>query len=440
MLPSFSVRPRYRWALIAAVFGASIGLVQAPALLAQQAPLTDIDGVPLCTDHDPLVWHPLVKRDANGSIVCTYGHDHGADPHSVDSVFGPLNQVIPGGQEIAYPWVTSDTENSTDPSSLSHVPADARQVLNGKHAFFKWETLTPSKLAAAGINGCPPNSNAIFGFDNIRMEVHADANAGADIRFHSFFVQAQECSTTDPSYHGQIAVGGHFDYGILNGSHKGDGHELDVRIPLPDVDPCAPNSILANGTACPYLASRRIHGASAAGPSNSADPNSGLPGAVRGDFTWYGHNGDPDLAGQVTTGLGLDVSDGIREQDWGPVNPNDPHGPVLFYGPGYDHGWGGIDIFDFMAPQPARFASDNPATLNADGTYNWNGWVDVHGLVQPAALCQGQTVNAGSTCIPVSIKNMRPGEAQFSNDVSHVPHDTYDVADANGVSLIGYPN
>jgi hypothetical protein len=425
--------------VVAGVFGASTAFVQAPLLLAEPAPITEIDGVPLCTDHDPTVWHPLVKRDATGAIACTYGHDHGSDPHSLDTVFGSLDQGIPGGQEVAYPWVTSPWENSTDPASLSHDPADARPVMNGKHAFFKWETLTPAKTSAAGINGCPPNPNAPFGFDNIRMQVHADANAGADIRFHSFYAQAQECSATDPSYHGQLSIGGHFDYGILNVTHRDtSGKPVDVRVPLPGTDPCAPNSSLPNGATCAYIASRRTHGGSASGPSGLADPHAALPGEPRYDFTWYGHNGDPDLVGQH--GLQLGVSDGIREQDWGPIDPNNPGGPVQFYGPGHNHGWGGIDIFDFVAPRPGAFPADNPATVHADGSYSWNGWVDVHGYVQPMAICQDQDEAVGSACIPVTLRNIRPGEAQFSNDISRVPNDSYDVADSNGVSLIAYPN
>src|SRR5436305_15032630 len=85
----------YRWLLVAGVFSASTAFAQAPLLLAQSARITDIDGVPLCTDHDPSVWHALIKRDASGAIVCTYGHDHGSDPHALDGVFGSLDQVLP---------------------------------------------------------------------------------------------------------------------------------------------------------------------------------------------------------------------------------------------------------------------------------------------------------------------------------------------------------
>jgi hypothetical protein len=268
------------------------------------------------------------------------------------------------------------------------------------------------------------------------MEVHADGNAGADVRFHSFWVQAQECSTNDPTYHGQLTIGGHFDYGILNATHVGNGSVFDVRVPLPDIDPCTPQTLLPNAASCPYIASRRTHGASESGPAGSADPNAALPGDLRYDFTWYGHNTDPDLAGQ--SGLQLGVSDGVREQDWGPIDPNNPHGSVLFYGPGHDHGWGGIDIFDFNAPNPGAFPADDPARTNPDGTYSWTGFVDVHGRVQSIASCQDQPI--GDSCIPALLANVRPGEAQFSNDVSKLPPDNYDVTDANGVSLIGYPN
>lgn len=436
------LRDVYRWLVRIAVFGVSLVFAQLP-LLAQEVPTTDdsgappaaIDGVPMCTDHDATRWHPLVERDASGSIVCTFGHEHGADPHALDEVFGPLADAVPGGQEIGYPWLTSPTENSTDPASLSHQPSDERPVLNGKHAFFKWETLTGDKLAAVGIV-CPVGTG--MSFDRIRMEVHADANAGADIRFHSFYLQAQECSSNDPTYHGQISIGGHFDYGILNGTHADPStHKLsDVRIPLPETDPCTPGTLLGNAARCPYVASRRTHGASGPASAGSTDPLAALPGYPRQDFTWYGHNGNPDLAGKA--GLWLDVSDGIREQDWGPVDPNNPHGPVLFYGPGHNHGVGGIDILDFVAPQARAFPADNPATVNSDGSYSWKGWVDVHGQVQSLAACQNELPS--TTCIPTVLTNIRRGEAQFSNDNVHVALDRNDVLGPSGQPLIGYPN
>ena len=412
--------------------------------------ITSIAGVPLCgvpqpngsvvgPVHDPTKWHALVERDASGAVLCTYGHDHGSDPSALDSVLGPIAQ-LPTGQEVAFPWVTGPHENLTDPTSLSHQPSDNRPVINGKHAFFKWETLTPQKLAAAGITGCPPNANALLGFDNIRLQVHADANAGADIRFHSFFVQAQECSTTDPTYHGQLSIGGWFDYGVLNGTHQGS---QDVRVPLPTIDPCAQGSILANGSTCPYVASRRTHGSIGPGPTGSTDPNALLPGQIRSDFTWYGSNFDPDLQGQ-TVGPALGVTDGIREEDWGPVDPNNPSGPVQFYVPNatqhHDHGWGGIDILSFTAPPPSVFLSDDPATLNPDGTYDWHGWVNVHGYIQSLVTCStAQTLGPSTTCIPAALVNMRAGYAQFSNDISKVAHEVEDVT-VGGVSLIGYPN
>jgi Ni,Fe-hydrogenase III small subunit len=412
-----------------------------------------IAGVPLCgipqasgqvfgPIHDPTRWHALVERNPNNSILCTYGHEHGSDPHVLDSLFGTL-PASATGQEIAFAWLTGPKENSTDPSSLSHQPFDNRPVINGKHTFFKWETLTPSKLAHAGINGCPPNPNELYGFDNIRLEVHADANAGADIRFHSFFVQAQECSTTDPTYHGQFSIGGWFDYGFLNGTHWGD---KDVRVPLLVIDPCTPGDVLQNGATCQYHNSRRTHGASSPGPANSTDPNAILPGTIRNDFTWYGSNGDPDLIGQWS-GPAISVSDGIREDDWGPVDPNNPSGPVLFYPGGsttehHNHGWGGIDILAFSPPRIRDFLADDPPVVNSDGSYSWKGWVDVRGRIQTLSAClTAASLGPSTTCIPTVLTNVRPrpGNAQFSNDISHVPTEYEDVV-VNGQSLIGYPN
>ena len=73
-------------------------------------------GVPACTDHDVNTWHGLVKRNADGSINCTYGHTHFDNPHDLDSVLGPL--PVP---EISYPWMTTN-EN----------------IEISKHRFYKW--------------------------------------------------------------------------------------------------------------------------------------------------------------------------------------------------------------------------------------------------------------------------------------------------------------
>ena len=73
----------------------SITAVTAVPLVAA-APGQTINGVPMCDGqngrpaHDPTQWHPLVARDASGNVICTYGHEHGMDPSSVDSVLGPL--------------------------------------------------------------------------------------------------------------------------------------------------------------------------------------------------------------------------------------------------------------------------------------------------------------------------------------------------------------
>jgi hypothetical protein len=366
--------------------------------------------IPACA-HDVTKWHPLVELNADGTIRCTYGHEHGSNPHALDTMFGSLTTSV--GQEIAFPWTTSSAENSDTPLTLA--TADNRPWAGGKHRFFKWETITSADLAAAGINGCPPNPNATYGFDNVRMEVHADSVISATVRFHSFYAEARACSTTNPNYHGIIRIGGHFDYGKLFGLENTPTGQQDVRIPLPGIDP--PDT--------PYTNVRRTHG-------TSAGSCSGCTGAVRGDFTWYGANATPFFA---TGGPSLGVSDGIREGDWGPVDPNNPGGPVQFYGPpgdpNHDHGWAApLDIFAADIPPASALPG---AVTHADGTYSWSGDLDVHGNV--VAPC----TTPSTSCIPASLTNVLPGSHQFANDVTKLPIRNFDVI-VNNQTLIQFPN
>lgn len=371
-----------------------------------------INGVPLCQIHDVTKWHDLVARDAAGAIVCTYGHDHGSDPSVLDSVFGPLDANSFPGQEIGYPWLTSAAENSDGP--LGVTTSDGRPIYGGKHRFFKWEVLPQSYFAQFGKPSCQKYSGLPYSFDDMRMEVHADGNSGATIRFHSFFVQLEACDPANPAWHGLIELGGHFDYGVLNAREKDPTDPtktIDVRVPLPG-DPTV------------LKGQRRTHG--------SIGPN----GAFRGDFTWYGANDCVDCAPKNVTRIG--ISDGIREEDFGPIDPSNPTGPVLFYthegDPKQNHGWSTIlDIIAANITSPASYKT----AARPDGTFDWQGFVDRNGFVLQGAQLPCQL---GTDCIPARLTNIKQGQYQFSNDALHLPAVHFDVLAPNGRSLILYPN
>jgi hypothetical protein len=152
----------------------------------------------------------------------------------------------------------------------------------------------------------------------------------------------------------------------------------------------------------------------------------------RDDFTWYGANTTP------WTGTGapsLGVSDGVREGDWGPVDQNNPSGPIQFYdpvgSPNHDHGWAApLDIFASTLPQASALPG---AVTHSDGTYSWTGFLDAHGNVVTG--CTSWNVN----CIPASLTNVLPGTYQFANDTTKLPIRNFDVL-VSGQTLIRFPN
>jgi hypothetical protein len=173
-----------------------------------------LEGVPICTGHDPKVWHPLVKRDGNNAITCTYGHEHHDNPSDADDIFGPVGTWYPGGgQTISYPWQTTGT---------SGVPEN-----EAKHEGYKW-------YVARGINlPCAPNANngCIIAY---RAQVHTMGSASdAVTRFHSF---SEEIQLEMNGERGILRWGGWMDSGHLALAVNG-GSGGHVCPPLPTNPP-----------------------------------------------------------------------------------------------------------------------------------------------------------------------------------------------------------
>jgi hypothetical protein len=311
-----------------------------------------LEGVPVCA-HDPRRWHGTVERNADNTIRCAYGHTHMDDPRPLDGVFGAL----PYG-EISYPWETLDENHN-------------------KHNVYKWVTYS-NPTCQSRVPGVT--------IKHARMQYHGDGHGGALTRFHSFFVQAEWCDTTDPSYAGRLQTGGWIDYGIL---FAGETH-----VALPN-DP--PRDSPAFGV------DKRLHGS---------------PTAFRGDFTWYGAQRPPSAPlGKVGVELGL------RNEDWGPIDPARPNNPLLFYGGAQNGSWQGP--LHVLSVYVEPFLTD------------YTGYTDRHG-----AVVQGCTA-VGLDCVPFQTVGMRAGASQFRGEdgQAQLPAREYDVASpVTGNSLLKYPN
>jgi hypothetical protein len=226
-------------ALTLLVFVAHAVIPHGHNILAAQAPTPAV--LP-CTNHDPKQWHPLVERDADGAIRCSYGHEHKDDPRVLDELFGAL----PWGT-LEYPWPAPG------------APAGSTE----EHRTFEWSVLTDQP--------CPPSS-----LGNLRLQTH-NGHGGALMRFHSYFLQAETC---DPAgARGQITVGGWADFGQL----VIEGPSGAQRVSLPS-DTWGPLS-LGNELL------RRLHG----------HPDGGR----RGDMTWYGANGTLRTGPTIAVSLGI---------------------------------------------------------------------------------------------------------------------------------------
>ncbi len=351
-----------------------------------------IEGMPICP-HNTQLWHGLVERNPDGSVACTYGHTHYDDPKTLDAAFGGPDSAWWGGnQELSYPWQTFSA-------------AGQENVV--KHSAYKIETIDDPS--------CKGNPAGGLSYDKIRVQAHLDGNAGATTRYHSFAMELRTCDPANLGAHGFIRTGGWLDYGYLEvrntpntacppGKLCPNGQQFYV-VPLPN-DP----AIYQMGAA------RRGHGSPLAG---------------RAGGTWYGNSGT-----LLANPLGS-----IRE-DWGPVDPNSPGIPPLFYPSPTD---GCSDPCNGSFNEPVHLLGSTVAGFldcadgSCDGVANLNTSTDRYGKIVSGCTA------AGLDCVPLQLTNVKVGSYNFRSGATTeggaFPIREYDVkSPVTGRSLIQYPN
>lgn len=348
------------------------------------------NGVPICTTHNPNVWHGLVVRDQAGSIVCTYTHHHGDDPNAVNDVLGPPGAVWgKPGEAYSYPWLTSPLEQADKHNLFKTIVRRDLPNVNSGGNYIKHFRGTTHLL---GSGGHIPGTTSKDGFQT---------------QVHSWQLEAVICSPDNTC--GIIRTGGYQDIGIGN-------------LALPGSQPGFETCVLPNafsGTGCTYSAMRHGHGA---------------PGGNRLDFTWYA-NTAPPYREVPTAPARVAVDFGTIGQPWAFVDPNDYNALPFIDPDNYTASWLSQEILGM------NFPGWFPGTAN--GRVNLNGWTDNWGNVTTSGCSMAMV-----PCVPLVIQNVPSGPVQYRDSLlqtqtGHVPWTEHDVhVTVNGAqkSLTRYPN
>lgn len=351
-----------------------------------------IAGVPVCTDHDANTWHPIVKRNGDGSIACTYGHEHGDDPHALDALFGPPNSWYGGSQSISYPW---------------HTPMENEM----KHWFYK-------DLVRTDLQPLPTIQLAAYAdlyLRNIRATGHLEGfsasfngmQMGFPITNHSFSFEAEVCKVGGRCGTAQLGGWQYYGQGQVNDAAGAATCVLNCD-PVPGVDPGL----------------RHVHGG----------PTSG-----RRDFTWYGSNGgSAPVPGTARIGVNLgtvgEATGYVDPADYTVLHQYPPKGSTFYNG-----SWESLEVTSISIP-----AALDP---DRDGYVTWSGYVTRYGVMQSDGACTGPT---SQDCVPVKLVDVPTGTVAY-RDSSHnaaygtrfgapQEHDVIVTTPSGPASLLRFPN
>ena len=309
-----------------------------PFSLTAPPPVVLHEGVPICADHNPTAWHPLVERDGAGAITCTYGHEHHADPNAVNDIFGPPGAWYGGDQEISYPWQTSSALGLEN-----HV----------KHEGYKWYTTRdmeckPSAIAAHV--GCIRAFRALVH----ALGTHHDATS----RFHSYSVEAL---VEHNGITGIVRHGGWTDFGHLALNEAGANTRL-----------CPPLTTNPETFNCGN-APARIH-------SGGNFPEGHTPG-LSYFAAWYSFH----LTTQLSTAF----------EEWGPIDYQQPSNQLYFPAERNGNNSRGT-IGNLFVQLRQSFLGAPGATVNFNGYTNRAGVHVPSGCTAPGVDCVPFVVEGAS--------------------------------------------
>lgn len=384
-----------------------------------EAPSCESIGV----SHDSRMWHGIWNSEKG----CHWDHEHHANPHDMDSVFGSKAYAWFGSDigktaEISHPWATFSGAGA----NFEKYDSSKCKENDCKHAGYKWlyfkDRTGEDYIKGALLLGTHALTDARVQYH------HVGGQADSLVRFHSLWVEAKGCyqGKVSSSTCGVYRGGGWIDMGRLNHPDRGD------YAPLPG-DPAAFKE--TNAELEPY----RIH----------ADGNNSLDSWQSRGNKYNFLSTDPTGKYRIRVGFGAHFIVGESPSETDPAN---------FSNPGINQ------KFHCLDEATGTFTCDNnnsaaalfrtwvgiPNALDGskyDEDKKANGYFTFHGYTNRYGDIVEGCTKVGLDCVPAEAENFPVGGCRSKDEIcfaayrGSVETDTYDGDIApEGTHWIKYPN
>ena len=388
-------------------------------------------GAPMCEDigveHDNNTWHGVWDY-IHG---CKWDHDHKADPHAADDIFGTSLFEMMGG-DLSAPWQTyagandafeSYVDGTCTENSCKHEGYGGFLILNRGDVVDRDDSLVLNRPAFI-VHG--------------RGVYHAvGGNLGAHTRFHSLTYEGIACEasvtldlgpgeTNGRTINGEFVPitrftvdqfpgcgywqqGGWLDFGRLNYPRRGEHAPLANDTNLVDCLGSAPVE------AAPY----RIHGTG----QRSLDS-----WQSEGNVCNYLAS-DPNGSFRLQMGLGLHFPQGESSGETNPADASDVHLWCVD-----EEGFFTCDN-DFSAAAPFRLWVTVPTAVDGsqydedgqtDGFFTFHGYTNRYGDIVTGCS------DTGLDCIPTTYENMPVTRSGYRGSASEDCYDSMMVGGGDG--------